>query len=215
MKKLLLPKTIVFLTIILLSLLAACSLGNDLSTDKGVQRAYEREQGAGVQVVNLCVERPSALQDVILVGFFADDAGCLIDEMFVDGELGTIREMTAAGLTHNGWAEESGREALALTWADEVIFVENSVLEQSNGEFDTTGKSFSAPAATLNEDGSVTVGMWVEYSGGMLPITTYRLHEIRILADGSLDSNAIVDEYHYTSALGQTGKGIFYRSRGL
>jgi hypothetical protein len=141
------------------------------------------------------VERPSSLQDTILIGFFADDAGCLYDELFANGELGTIREMTAAGLMHNGWADENGREALALIWADEIIFVEAAMMQQENDEFNSEGKPFSPPSATLNEDGSVLLAMWVEYPGGMLPETTYKLHEVNILADGALDFNRVADQF--------------------
>ncbi|KAA3662872.1 MAG: hypothetical protein DWQ04_12280 [Chloroflexi bacterium] len=199
MKKMFLPKTIVLLSIVLLSLLAACTQNDepiyDLSTDEGVQRAYEQEKGEGVQVVNFCMERPSSLQDIILVGFFADDAGCLYDEMFVDGELGTIRDMTAAGLAHNGWADESQREALALIWAEAIIFVEVAMMQQENDDFISESQPFSPPSATLNDDGSVTLEIWVEYPGGMLPETTYKLHEIKILADGSPDFNRVAEQF--------------------
>jgi hypothetical protein len=38
------------------------------------------------------------------------------------------------------------------------------------------------------------MAMWVAYDGSMLPETTYKLHEIKILADGTLDFNRVAEQ---------------------
>lgn len=191
------------LPLVSLSLLIVCTCiactsiiaPTDLSTDEGVRRAYQREIGEDVPDDDFCVKRPSDLQDIVLVGYFAHDAGCRYGEVFVGHEFGRVRDMTAAGLLHNGWVDESRREELAIIWADDVIFVEDNVLKRENDEFTSGGKPFIPPTATLNDDGGVSIELWVVYDGGMLPEATYKLQELSIRADGSLEFIRVADEF--------------------
>ena len=157
----------------------------DLSTDEGVAQAYSRATGKDLVLDDLCIQRPDELQNIVVVGFFAYDAGCDYDEVFVDGKLGDISQMTQAGLSQNGWANETGRAELALIWTKEVLYLESSLLSRANDDFEGAGQAFSAPSSVLNSSGSVTIRAWIRAPAGMLAEENYSWVELVYSADAS------------------------------
>lgn len=190
------------LLLFLVLALAACSGGStvdprSLDTDEGVVKAFNRlNDGSDVVEDDLCIDRPRDLMDVVLVGDFAYDLGCTYSYAFVNGEYGKIRDLTPAGLAHNGWADENNRSSLALIWAQDVLFAEYRSVGSSNEDFEHADTpAYTEEAATLTADGGVVVEWWTEDPAGMLPETTYRLRHYEFDVDGNLVHSETLDSF--------------------
>lgn len=192
MKPLLLCLTLIALT--------ACSTTLDprsLDTDEGVVTAYNRlNDGQDIVEDDLCIDRPRQLNDVVLVGFFAYDAGCQYSNAFVNGAYGTIEDMTPAGLTHNGWDNEPTRPDLALTWTQDILLVEYHPLNNPNDDFERTDTpTFTKPSTTPTDSGGVIIELWAEDPAGMFPETTYRLRHYEFDAQANLINSQTLQSF--------------------
>ncbi len=89
------------LFVLALNLLACKALSLplwDLSTDDGVLQAYNTITEQNLSSSDVCISRPTGLQEVIVIGVFAYDAGCLGDEGGQGAELGGKCEGAQPGL---------------------------------------------------------------------------------------------------------------------
>ena len=171
-------------------LTVACSLTPvDVSTDEGVLEVLRREYGYDDLVEDdVCIRRPSDLDGVIVVGFFAYDAGCSGNDIFVGDSFGGMGELTPAGLARNGWEQVENRPSIALIWVDDVMLAWESVKWSENDDFAAEGVAFSPPVAQVLDDGSIRVVAWYETEAGMLPEAHYVQTEIVFDAAGNITS---------------------------
>lgn len=186
------------LFVLALTLLACKALSLplwDLSTDDGVLQAYNTITEQNLSSSDVCISRPTGLQEVIVIGVFAYDAGCLGDELFVGQTLGHVENLTGDGLSANGWNDRTKRETLALLWTEEVILAWRTPVQSTNPDFDRVGVPFTPPTVQTLADGRIQVELWVQEPGGMLPETNYTQLRVLFEVDGNLGERTTLNEF--------------------
>jgi hypothetical protein len=171
----------IYLSLIFMLAFSSCADGQDfsgydLSTDEGVDKAREAMRGEKLQGYGKgCIKRPSEMPEIILVGTFAHDRGCMLEGAFVKKYFLSGQEnLSRAALKSLGWqkADSIGREELALKWTRlGLLAFGGSPLAKANENFGD--RDFHAPQAATNEDKNVTVTLWTRRPAGMRCETGY------------------------------------------
>lgn len=178
-----------------LLLCAACARAQDLSrydlsTDEGVNAAREAASGKKLDEYSKgCISRSTDLPKIVVVGSFAHDYGCSFQGVFLGSrylEEGGGVDLSKNALDHLGWerAQQKERERLARLWVEKGLLPFFRVLEIKDDDF--PGRTFQAPRVVSNEDGEVTVTLWIRLPPGMTRDKVYQLLEYRFSRDGSL-----------------------------
>ena len=109
---------------VLVTLLFGCSgvLGPNMNTKNGVAKAYERRFGHSVDHLDdLCVEWSEPFEGLVLIGYFAMDAGCIGQGAFWGRDFHDDPTLLKSlAFPKAGWANRSGREELALRWINDI-----------------------------------------------------------------------------------------------
>ena len=58
----------------------------DLSTDEKVMKELNKGRKSPLEDGDVCIERPEEFKELILIGYFADDRGCMFGDAFYKGE---------------------------------------------------------------------------------------------------------------------------------
>lgn len=168
----------------------------DLSSDDALAAAYKAQTGR--ELGDECIERPDSFGNVVAVGVFAHDYGCMDDGFFVDGEwTDGIEEATRRALTAMDWEQMSAgeRQVFASKWIEEVVFAMGpSVVERSSKAFeldDTPG--FEPMEAATAEDGTTVVTLWTREPAGMVREQAFTRYEYRFGENASSSSEPIDD----------------------
>lgn len=184
---------------ILLLLTLACKSFSlplwDLSTDDGVLQAYNTITEQNLSSSDVCISRPTGLKEVVVIGVFAYDAGCLGDELFVGQTLGHVDNLTDDGLKVNGWNDRTGRESLALLWTEDVLLAWRSPVQDPHPDFARASIPFTPPTVQTLTDGRVQVELWVQEPTGMLPETNYTQIRFVFESDGNLGERTTLNEF--------------------
>lgn len=158
---------------------------------KAVTEATGNDPGEDV-----CAAWPSTFPEVVVVGTFAHDRGCMHEGLFVGRKWfeGRDDKGTIAGLESAGWSDEAleGRERLARAWVSEVLqafggrFVESST---PAFELEDTPE-FTPVHVRATKVLGVVVNGWVEKPSGMVFEEAYHFVEYRFGRDGSLKASS-------------------------
>jgi hypothetical protein len=194
----------IYLSLIFMLVFSSCAGGQDfsrydLSTDGGVNQA--REAMLGKKLSNYgkgCIKRPSELPEIIMVGTFAHDRGCMPEGAFVKKYFLSAREenLSRAALKSLGWqkAGSEKREELALKWTRFGLLAFGGYpLLEANDDFD--GRKFHAPQTAAGEDKNATVTLWIQLPIGMRCQTNYQRVSFIFTADGSLQERKSIDSF--------------------
>ena len=172
-----------------LVLSAGCpATATDLATDDGVRAAYKKATGDELNAEHGCIGR-TGVRDVIVVGDFAYDRGCIMSGGFVGGAWLDTATLTATGPSKLGWAtmDSKARADFALRWAEKVLFHwDGSFVPADNKAFtfeDTP--AYTAPAAVAKGDG-VVVTFWIEEPPGMQDRDVFDQIELTFDAKGAV-----------------------------
>lgn len=183
------PAALLFL---LLPLAVACSGGpasaGDLSTDEGVRAAYAKQTGEKLDERHGCTGR-TGVKDVVVVGSFASDRGCILTGAFVAGRFITGDRLPTEGLAGAGWdtVAAADRPAFALQWAEKVLFHwGGDFVASSDKAFDFDDTPPFAPPAAVAEGDVVVVTAWVEEPPGMMDQDAFVLVELRFSSAGAV-----------------------------
>lgn len=161
----------------------------DLSTKEGVFEAYHiktNKKADKSKLDDFCEKRNDELTGVILVGWFADNRGCMWQGMFVNESYGSIKELRQEALQLNGWEDKEQRVKLALLWT-KIVYLDNRFLQMSkSATFDKPdAPAFNEPTMTLQPNGDVVITGWISSPGGMLPKTGWSLSDITFSSDAA------------------------------
>lgn len=162
----------------------------DLSTDEAVRAAFKEATGSEMHEDD-CIGR-TGFQDVILIGSFAHDAGCMLQAAFIGGEFLDHAGFAQGALGRVGWRDlkPEDRPAFALDWAQKVLYHwHGDVVTESVKafEFEDT-PAFTAPESKLDGDDAV-VTAWIEEPPGMIDADSFNLVEMRFSPDGVVMRN--------------------------
>jgi len=193
----------VYLSIIFMLVFSSCAGGQDfsrydLSTDEGVAAAREAKRGKKLDNYSKgCIKRPEELPEIILVGSFAHDRGCMLDGAFVKKYFLSKQEnLSRAALESLGWrkADASRREEMALKWTRfGLLSFDGHPLDKANENF--KDRDFHAPQTATGEAESVTVTLWTRQPSGMLCRTGYERLSFTFAKDGSLQERKSLESF--------------------
>lgn len=172
----------------------------DLSTDEAVlaemQKIVDAEREklglvdkgrSKLDARDVCIKRLKESAKIIVVGFFAHDLGCRLDGAFIGsrylkkGDPNFSRE----ALAELGWAKAASkvREQLALQWTKKGLLAFSTVLNSKDKDFGNG--EFHPPQAVSNENGEVTIKLWIQLPSGRDPEKRFRRVELKFDGAGS------------------------------
>jgi hypothetical protein len=144
---------------------------------------------------SVCVKRLKKATKVIVIGFFATDAGCHFDGAFINSR---YFEKTDPALSKNaldalGWAKASKktREMLAGYWVEKgllAFFTTHYTKPKELGNFDV-----HPPQVMTTEKGEIKVTIWVQLPSGMSREKGFQHFEYRFKKDGELSGGTTLD----------------------
>lgn len=182
---------------------SSCAAGQDfsrydLSTDEGLKAAREAQHGKKLSEYGKnCVKRPAKLPEIILVGSFAHDRGCMLDGAFVEKYFLSGQEnLSRAALKSLGWrkAVSNEREEMALKWTQFGLLAFGGYpLDKANEDF--KDKEFHAPQASTDDAGVVNVTLWIRQPAGMRCQAVYNHLIFKFAADGSLSERQATESF--------------------
>jgi len=190
-----------FLTFIFLLLpcFSSCAFSQDLSTNEKVLEVLNKGRERKLNKENVCIERPKELNGTIIIGFFAHDRGCRFNIAFVNGkQYEGVEKATKAGLNHLGWYKMKNEERtlLAMNWTKHALLRFHRPLEKATPDFNLSDTpEFETPKASVNDDRSVKITLWVQQPKGMRPQKNYNLMEYTFGNDGSLVESKSINSF--------------------
>lgn len=170
----------------------ACASGQDfsrydLSTNEGVNAAREEMRGKPLDNKSKnCVHRNPKLPEIVLVGGFAYDRGCMFAGAFVGTRYFAAQDnLSGSALTHLGWAKADGkkREELAVNWVRYGLLTFDRPLTSATEDF--VNEKFDPPAATTDEQHVVVVSLWNQKPAGRRCERAYDKLSFAFAEDGS------------------------------
>lgn len=198
----------IYLSLIFMLIFSSCAAADgqdfsryDLSTDAGVNEARQAMRGKNPSNYGKgCIKRPAALPEIILVGSFAHDRGCMLEGAFVKKYFLAAREesFSRAALKSLGWqkADAEAREKMALKWTQFGLLSFGSYpLDKADAEEDFKGREFQAPQTATDEDKNVAVTLWTRQPAGMRCETNYRRLSFIFAEDGSLKERKNLENF--------------------
>lgn len=193
----------IYLSLILTLIFSGCAAGQDFSrydfsTDEGVNAAREAKLGKKLHAYSKgCLKRPAELPEIIPVGSFAHDRGCMLDGAFVKKRFLSKQEnLSKAALESLGWrkAGAKGREEMALRWTQfGLLAFGGNPLTKANDNFN--GRDFQAPQAATDDEGVVNVTLWIRHPMGMRCQTVYAQLIFKFANDGSLAERLTTESF--------------------
>jgi hypothetical protein len=155
-----------------------------------VLKAVIRIEGREFDERDLCVDRPDELPNLVVVGFFADNRGCITTGYFYKGVHWEQEEdVTKVALSDLGWGKHKAtREKLAFTWAKQVTLSGVHLMKEAEGPKQFGGEVYHAPQILSREDGSVVVTAWVKFESGKSRDDHYGRIEIVFSKAGTVTS---------------------------
>ena len=150
----------------------------DLSTDEKLESAVREATGHGIYEKSCVVRLSGVFKSVVLIGSWADDAGCVSEGYFADGHYVKDRNAAAKALVSAGWSDRTKRKELALAWA-------------SNALGETQFASNPPPVTRLEPDGGVVVEGWRHLRGGMIPQTIDNKVRVKFSPSGDATETVI------------------------
>lgn len=173
-------------------LFSACAngqgiIGYDLSTKEGVFKALEAETGREYDKNSKgCLKRPKELPNIIIIGGFAHDRGCILTEAFVDKKYVNKKDnLSQVALKSLGWekADSDKREELALNWVKNGLLAFGNPLEKATKHFNDSQK-FEKPTSSKQGDNSIKVTLWIKHPAGMVCEDAYSKVGYNFSTDG-------------------------------
>ena len=161
----------------------------DLSTDTGIDAAYNKATGKELPKRDRCVDRSQTFRDVVRIGMFANDRGCIPQGLLVGCDWNPPNLATAI-MAKAGWAraDAARRKELAIAWLAEIDGT--NIVTTKPTKF---SKEFTPPTVTADGSG-LALEVWSVEPAGMEPITRYHKQRVRFGADGTPDAGQEIDK---------------------
>jgi hypothetical protein len=184
------PLLTVLATLLFAALSTTACVRTDLSTDEGVSAALERANGRGLGERHQCLERLDSV-DVIVVGDFAYDRGCMLLGAFINGSWLEAEQLASKALRRLGWSKLGSpqREELGRVFTEEVLFYgDGRFMNNAHEAFSLTDTpSFEEPKV-WSEGTQVRLRAWLHEPSGMTPTHQFRQIEVTIEPEGKVHS---------------------------
>ncbi|MEZ5668448.1 MAG: hypothetical protein R3F55_13605 [Alphaproteobacteria bacterium] len=168
-------------------------------TDKAdVVEALNAHRGWDIAAEDVCLTTDPDFPDVAVVGVFADDRGCMLEAILVDGSWLAVEQASQPVLAARGWPDldDRGREALALAWAEFGVFAYYGIAWERGDAFARAdAPAYSPPSAHADGAGGVVVTLWRIEPQGSLPQTEYALWQVAFDGDGRQTGTERLDGY--------------------
>lgn len=186
------PVGLLILVIIGYMLFANQKLELKTLDEEEVVKIYERYKQSKIEAKDdFCIRERPALKRVYSVGFFAHDLGCTGHEIVVGNKAGPWKELMPELLSVLGWELAEKREAIALSFVENIILAWQKVVKSSNKDFEKAGEEFSQPTVYFTND-LYRVELWFKEPGGMLPEANYCYYRVEITSEGALHHSQIL-----------------------
>jgi hypothetical protein len=193
----------IYSALVLTLIFSACAAAqdfsrDDLATDEGVNAARESMRGKKPDAYSQgCLKRPSELPEIILVGSFAHDRGCMLDGAFVKKRFLSKQEnLSKAALESLGWQKAGAKkqEEIALKWTRFGLLAFGGYpVNEANDDF--AGRDFQAPRAVKDDEGIVNVTLWIRHPMGMRCRIVYDRLIFKFAGDGSLGERTSLESF--------------------
>ena len=176
--------------LLVLALAPRANADCDVSTDAGIDAAYQKATGNALPHEHRCVRRAQTFPDVVTIGHFAYDRGCRWSEVLVGCKL-SPSGYAAAAMAKAGWtkADAAKKQSLALAWLREVD--DRALIEGNDGMI--ASAKITALVATPARDGTLRLEGWVREPPGMRRGTAFTKIRVTFAADGSHDKIDVID----------------------
>ena len=180
-------------TSMLVSFSTAACARSDLTTDEGVSAALERSTGRGLSDRHPCVDRLDSV-DVIVVGDFAYDRGCMLRGAFINGTWLEADQLASKALEKLGWTKltSTEREQTGRIFIEEVIlYGQGRILKYSHKAFSLTDTPSLEEPKLWSKGTQVKLRAWLHEPSGMMPIEEFRQIEVTIDSEGQVQSRGV------------------------
>ena len=181
-----------FVSLLVWFSMAACARAA-LTSDQGVSAALERSTGRGLSDRHPCVDRLDSV-DVIVVGDFAYDHGCMLRGAFINGTWLDAEQLASKALGKLGWTKltSTEREQTGRVFIEEVIlYGQGRFMRYSHEAFSLSDTpSFEEPKV-WSKGSEVKVIAWLHEPSGMMPIEEFRQVEVTIDSKGQVRSRGV------------------------
>lgn len=170
---------------------------SDLSTDEKVLELLNegRTDKNKINKDDVCIERPEKFKDLILIGYFAHDRGCVGNEVFYKGKRSTIDEVTPNVLMDNGWNDKVKREAIAIQYVVIVLLHWDIPLETEPDNFKDNGDYTFMPPTAKTENNETTVSVWTREPPGMAREDYFFLFTVTFGSNGEIVKSQVTDRF--------------------
>ncbi len=169
----------------------------DLSTDEKVLEELNkgRTDKNKINKDDICIERPEKFKDLILIGYFAHDRGCMGNEVFYKGNRSTIDKVTAEVLMDAGWKDKVQREAIAIQYVVKVLLQWEIPLETEPENFKSNGDYTFMPPTAITENSETTVSVWTREPPGMAREDYFYLFTVTFGKNGEIVKSQVTDRF--------------------
>jgi hypothetical protein len=142
-----------------------------------------------------CMQPSKAFPDVLPVGRFVPDFGCVPEGIVFACCLRTPTEVAAEKFA--GWPSSAveTRKAQALTFTREVILAFETILDAPPTDFTEHNRAFSSPIVTALPGGGEAVTVWLHERAGPSKRTVYTAQQVRFGPTGSVERVAQIAQW--------------------
>lgn len=159
----------------------------DVSTNEKVIAVLTQIKGVELEKRDLCIQRETHFEDLVIVAFFAHDKGCMGDHIFYKGQYVSTRNHAQQIFKDHDWGQQN-KEKLAMQYTQEVLLAWETVLTQYASELQEDFGDFHPPKITTTEQQEIEIILWVREPVGMLPQNEYYKARILFDSDGNFVS---------------------------
>ena len=130
----------------------------DVSSKEKIKKAMEEIDGKEYSDRSICDRKSRNFDELILIGYFAYDRGCMGDKAFYKGKYVNPVENAATILNDHNW--KKNKEQLAIDFTKDVITAWENVLRKYDIKEDSN--TFHVPQSKILDNGGVEVICWVK-----------------------------------------------------
>lgn len=174
-------------SLMLFLLLSSSCLTQDTLTDEEVLKIYKKATKEELTLQHLCIHRPKAFKDVVVVGAMVSDEGCIEPHLIVGKEYGEMVALTPKALKNNGWENVESQEDIAFDWVTQALLAFEKVMYETNDDFRSEDTPEFSQPMVQNISGNIwQVDVWVIDMSGLDPITNYYKYRVQINSEAEI-----------------------------
>jgi hypothetical protein len=142
-----------------------------------------------------CTQPSKAFPDVLPVGRFVPDFGCVPQAIVFACCLRAPTEVAAQKFAAWPSSPVEARKAQALSFTREVIFAFETILDAPPRDFTEHNRAFSSPVVVALPSGGEAVTLWLHERAGPSKRTVYTAQQVRFGPTGSVERVAQIAQW--------------------